>query len=268
MLQVHCARVLAAAADGDLPEQAQRGPLLQCVAHHVYQEQAVGSGARQHVATQAQQQVGVAMHGACVEEHAGQHQRHGIGAARPMREVFVPARARLAPLVGHGHDLAGAVHVAAGIQPIAHQARKALEVIAMRLGPVVVGQHQAVVLVCACGLLHAPLRAGGHPGVGHGWGPQLRLGQLDHADGKRIGHRTHDDPGAVGAGFGAGQAALQVLHAGAARHQASQVGLAGNFAGQVHRRGVLVLVQVGRRHHAQQARAVQHRQVVDVLPRH
>ena len=268
VLEVHRALVFAAANGGNTLEQAQRRLVLEGVAGHVGQEKGVAAGGVQHVAPQVVEQVRLAVDGTQVKKDAGQHQRRRIGHAGPLVEILGPAPLRLAPLIGHGHHLAGAIDVATGVQTVANEAGQCLEVGAVLCLVVGVVEHHAVVLVGLGRLFAARLRTSRHPHVVHRRRPELGLAQLQQADRDGVGDGGDDVTGAVGAGFGTGQAALQPGHLAAGRLQAFDGGLLVDVAGQVDRRGAVLLGQVGGGDHAHDAGAVEHRHVVDVVPRH
>ncbi len=70
-------------------------------------------GALHHLGAQGGAELGLAIDEALVEKNAGEHERLGLGELDPAVKILAPLLQRLAPLVGHGHHLAGAMHVAA-----------------------------------------------------------------------------------------------------------------------------------------------------------
>jgi len=186
----------------------------------------------------------------------------------PSAKVLAPLAQRLPPFVGHGHHLAGAVHIAAGVQPVAHKLGQCLEVVAVLLFVVGVVQNHAVVLVGLGRLLVAPLRTGGHPGVVNGRWPQLEFTQLQQARCQRIGDGRHDMPGAVSTGLGSGQTALQLFDASAGLDQPLYRCLLVNGPRQIHRRVALLFGQIGVGDHAGHGIAIHDWHMMDVVPCH
>ncbi len=268
VFEVDGVRVLAAPAERDLAEHAQRWPVFEGVADHVRQKQAVALGVLHHLLAQAVEQFGLAVDGAQVKKHAGQHQRLGFGAVHPLAEILGPDPARLAPGVGHGHHVARAVDVAALGQAVANKCAERLEVRAVRRLVKGIVQDQTVVLVRFGGLFVARLAAGGDPDIVNRGRPQLRLGQVDQPGGEGIGDGGDDVAGAVGAGVGGGQMLLQLFDPCADVFQAIERGLFVDVARQIDGRGAVLLGQVGGGDHAQNVVAFHHGHVVDVVARH
>ena len=267
-LQVDQIAAVALARGADLAEKADRRPHLQRVRGQVGQEQAVAARGLEHLAAQPFQQRGIAVHGAQVEEHAGEHQRLGLGRAGPAPEQAAPGGDRLPPGVGARHHLARAVDVAAGVEPVVDEAGEFAEVAAVRAGVVAVGHDQGVVLVGARGLLLPGLAAGRHPHIGHGRRAERRLGQLQQPDGGGIGDGRHHLARGAGAGVGGHQVAQQLGHGLHAAGQAGHVLLAVQRGGQVHGRAGQALLQVGVRDEADGLVAIEHRHVVDAVAGH
>ena len=147
MLEVDGVGVVATTGQGDVAKHAQRRRVLECIARHMCQKQAVALGFGQYACAQFVQQGRFAMNGALIKKHARQHQRLGVRRVDPAVKVLLPLGQWLAPGVGHGHHVARAVDVAAGIQAIADAFGQLLEVIAMLGWVEAVRQDQAVVLV-------------------------------------------------------------------------------------------------------------------------
>ena len=241
---------------------------MQRVAHQVSQKNGVAPGVFQHLCTQSVQQAGLPVHGAQIKEHTGQHEGLGVGLLRPLPEVAVPALQGLAPVGVGGHDIARAVDVATGIQPVAGPAGQGTEVFAV-LGLVVARiEHQTVVLVGLGRLLAARLRPCRHPHVRNGRRPQHLFAQFQQAAGQGIGHRGHHLPRAVGRRTRCCQVLLQMPDLGTAALQAFQRGLLTNLAGKEYRRSAVPLRQVSGGDDAQHILAIRHGDVVDVVPRH
>jgi len=253
---------------GQAAEQRQRWPVLQRDAHQVGEKDAVATRGLQHLVAQRVEQSGLAVDAALVEEDTGQHQRLGVGLIGPAPKVIGPAPARLAPGVGPRHHLARAVDVAAGVQAVVDEARQGLEVGAVHDRVEAVVDDKAVVLVAPCGLLAARLRARGDPGVVHRRWAQGLLGQREEARSDGVGDGGDDTARGVGAGVRGGECALQLAHPRRGLRQTRHVRLLEDLARQVHSRGRVALHHVGGRHHADHALPVQHRYVVDVVPRH
>jgi len=225
-------------------------------------------GARELFLAQLRQQRRVPGHGPQVKKHTAVQQRHGLRLVNPFAKVAPPLRQRLAPLRMHGHHLAGAMDVAAGIQPIADKAGKVGEVRAVLHRVVLVGQHQGVVLVGAGRLLLPRLRPCGHPHPGHWRRPELLLCQGNQAGGDGIGHRGDDAANALRPGPAVYQGLLQGWHLGTELGQGGNVRCLVNAPGQLHHAGTLARVHIARGDDAQHPGLAQHRHVVDVVLRH
>ena len=268
MLEVNGARVLTTADARDGAKQTQRRAVLECVAHHVRQKQAVAPGSLQHLVAQGVEQLCLAVNGAQVKENAGQHERHRFRRVHPLLKILHPPRARLTPLVGHGHHFAGAVDVPALGQSVAHKAGESAKVVAVRCLVIAVVQHQAIVLVGLGRLLAARLRTCRHPHIVHGGGPQTGFGQVDEPRGDGVSDGGNDVACAVGAGVGRGQVLLQRAYLGAGAHQALHCGLLVHVARQIDRRGAVLLCQIGGSDHANDTGSVHHGHVVNVVACH
>jgi hypothetical protein len=164
----------------------------QGISRHEGQEDAVVARAAQHFLAQLVQQFGAPMHHPQVEEDTAQHQGLGLGGFGPASEVLDPAPQGLPPPVRAGHHLAGAVHVAAGIQPVIDKVSQRAKVCAVLCLVVVVGQDQAVVLVAPGRLLFARLGACSDPGIVHRRRAELGLSQRDQARRDGVGDGGDD----------------------------------------------------------------------------
>ena len=60
-----------------------------------------------------------------VEHHRGQHLRHRVGPRDPAAEIVAPDPHRLAPARVGRHHVAGAIDIAAGVQPVARRSSPA-----------------------------------------------------------------------------------------------------------------------------------------------
>ena len=157
-----------------------------------------------------------------VEEDIAIEQRLRLGIFDPVGEVFLPHPQRLSPLLVGGHDIAGAVTVAALCQAITDELRQGEEILVV-LGRIeAVVQHHGVVLVGDNELLVPGHGAECHKTIRHGWWPQLLLSQLkqslaegapdaSHGTADHMGVRIFTDHAHKGVGHVLAQA-LQALH--------------------------------------------------------
>ena len=118
------------------------------------------------------------MDAAQVEEYAHAHGRIGRRGGNPAPHFLLPGRQRLPPLFRFGHDFAGAVDIAAGVETITNHLRQAL-VPGQVLGLYRVIDDNAVVLVSPQQLLGPRLGAETHPAPGHWRRAQPLLSDLD-----------------------------------------------------------------------------------------
>ena len=121
--------------------------MLERVAHHVGQKQAVAPGLLHDVLSQTFQQGRLTVYRAQVEKHTGQHQCFGLGAVYSVVKVVHPDAMGLSPCVSHRHHLSGAVGVAAGGKAITDPLGERLKIGAVKFSIVGIVQDQALVLV-------------------------------------------------------------------------------------------------------------------------
>ena len=82
-----------------------------------------------------------------IKENTCVHQGFGFGLINPSREIILPNRPRLTPLIISSHDITGAIHIATGIQAIADKTREITEILTVCRFIVLIRQNHGIVLI-------------------------------------------------------------------------------------------------------------------------
>ena len=265
--QVQRVLVIAAFLEHKLSEEAKRWLVVHRILRHEREENRIVPGGLPNRILQRIDQTDVAVNAAQVEKDAGVHQGLFLRDTDPAAKILLPRSQRLAPLRVSRHDLAGAIHVAAGVQAVVDDASQSLEIDPVLVGRIV-RNHKGIVLVALGGLFMSTLGTECNPRVRAGRRPELLLADCQETSSHGIGDSGDEFAELLTADvrldLSGNQARQPLAHGG----ETGSRRLLAQVANKVERMFRLEPHEVAARHHANQRAVARDREMVNILLHH